>query len=81
MRNIPRFLTSSADPTQVAATARGIFKAIVAVLVIAFGFTEAELMPIVDLLVDIVTYTMLLYGTGQALFGLARKLYLRRWSA
>lgn len=78
---IPKFLTSSADPTKVSTFVRGFLISLIPLAMVVTGIPQAELTGIVDAVVDVIFFALALVGAVQALYGLARKLYLGRWSA
>lgn len=74
------FLSSSADANKISLTVKGILLSLVPIIMIMTGLTEAEIQPIIDTIVQIVFLATTLISAGQVLYGLMRKIYLKRWS-
>lgn len=76
-----RFLTSSADPTKLSLMVKGFLMALVPLLMIWTGLTEADLTGLIGYIEQIVYLITSLYAVGAVLFGALRKLYLGRWNS
>lgn len=74
------FLSSSADANKISLTVKGILLSLVPIIMIMTGLTEAEIQPIIDTIVQIVFLATTMISAGQVLYGLMRKIYLKRWS-
>lgn len=74
------FLSSSADANKISLTVKGILLSLVPIIMIMTGLTEAEIQPIIDTFVQIVFLATTMISAGQVLYGLMRKIYLKRWS-
>ena len=74
------FLSSSADANKISLTVKGILLSLVPIIMILTGLTEAEIQPIIDTIVQIVFLATTMISAGQVLYGLMRKIYLKRWS-
>lgn len=77
----PKIIRSSADPTQVSMTVRGILLALVPVVMATTGITEAVANEFIDSVVQVVFLGTSLLSAVWTLWGLARKVYNRRWAA
>lgn len=85
------FVTSSADPLKTSLAVRGALVVgvgfvtdlapSVCAIISAFCFDTAILNPIVDAIVNIVSSTLQIVGSGLLLFGVLRKIKIGRWSA
>ena len=76
-----KFLTSSTDPNKLSLTIRGILLAILPIIMVFTGLTEAEIQPIIDGIVQLVFLLTAIVSAGQVVYGAIRKLYIGRWSA
>lgn len=76
-----KFLASSADPTKLSMTVRGVLVAIIPLLVVFTGLGDAEVNAIIDLIVNIVFWVTSIVSAVVTLYGLVRKVQLGRWSA
>lgn len=74
------FLSSSADANKISLTVKGILLSLVPIIMISTGLTEAEIQPIIDTVVQMVFLATTIVSAGQVLYGLMRKIYLKRWS-
>lgn len=74
---LPSFLMSSADPAKLGLTVRGALLAILPIVIIFSGLTEAELLPAVDAIVSFVTITSSAVAAFWFALGLVRKIYFR----
>lgn len=74
------FLSSSADANKISLTIKGILLSLVPIIMISTGLTEAEIQPIIDTVVQMVFLATTIVSAGQVLYGLMRKIYLKRWS-
>lgn len=70
------FLTSSSDPTKVS-----MFLKSLAVLGVLFGLDTTLLEALQVEILNLVAATGMIVSAGTSVYGLARKLYLGRWSA
>lgn len=70
------FLTSSSDPAKVS-----MFLKSLAVLGVLFGLDTTLLEALQVEILNLVAATGMIVSAGTAVYGLARKLYLGRWSA
>ncbi|OJY74672.1 MAG: hypothetical protein BGP12_06880 [Rhodospirillales bacterium 70-18] len=92
IRNLLTWLTtSSADPAKTSATLKGVLKIVIAkiiyigVLACSFGVACAFgdlswLNDAADLIGTIAYGVLIVWGAGQGVFGLIRKIYLGRWA-
>lgn len=79
--NINKLLKSSADPEKLSTTVKGILLAIVPVIIMVTGLEQEEVNTLVNAIVQVVFLGASLISACQIIYGLARKIYLGRWSA
>lgn len=72
---------SSVDAKQVSLTVRGFLLGIIPLAMALTGFTEADIVPVVDAIVQLVFLLLSVVSAVQVLVGLGRKLYLKRWTS
>lgn len=77
----PKLLRSSSDPTQWSLTIKSILLALVPLIMTLSGAQEAELMPIIDSIGEVVFYLTSLLSALGVIYGGARKIINGRWSA
>jgi hypothetical protein len=75
------FLTSSSDSTQISRTIKGFLTALIPLIIAVTGLSAVDITPFIDALVMLVNAIAGLAAASQIVYGLARKLYLQRWSA
>jgi len=76
-----KLLTSSIDANKISRSVKGFLTLLLPFVIMFSGLQEGDLTPIVDGIVDVVFLASSLLGAAQLVFGLGRKLYLKRWSA
>ena len=74
-------VTSSVNPTKVSTTVKGALTLILPLVMAISGLTDAELGPIVDVIVQIAFLGSSIISAAMMLSGLVRKVKLGRWSA
>lgn len=79
--NFDKLITSSVDPTKLSLTIRGFLVALIPLIIVFTGLSEADVNGLVDGIVNIVFLATSLYSAGAMVVGLLRKAKLGRWSA
>lgn len=82
IRRYPDLLGSSADPTQLALTIKGILVGITPLILIFFGLAKIDIgqedwEQFMELIYQLVIYSTGLISLGATLYGLGRKVYYR----
>lgn len=72
---------SSADPTKLSLMIKGFLVAIIPILMVVTGLTEADLTGIIGYIEQVVFLVSSLYAVVAGLYGALRKLYLGRWTS
>lgn len=76
-----KIITSSSDPAKISATVKGILVAIVPIIMMVTGASEADTHNLINQIVNIVFYGTSLYSAVMVVFGIIRKAYHGRWTA
>ena len=75
-----KLFTSSKDPTKVSLAVKGFLITLAPIVMVVLGLTDAEYTGVVEAIEKVVFYSTSLIGPVTALWGLARKVQLGRWS-
>jgi hypothetical protein len=70
-----KFLASSADPTKLSLTIKGVLLSLLPIILVVTGMTEETVQPIIDGIVQIVFLVTSLISAVQIIYGLIRKIY------
>ena len=73
-------ITSSADPQKISLTIKGLLTTLIPVILVVTGMAEADITQAIDSIGTLVFAVASAIAAGQVLFGLGRKIYLKRWS-
>lgn len=76
-----KLIRSSTDPKALSLTVRGILVSVLPIAIAVLGIDEAVANGIVDAVVNLVYYGASLVSVVMTLYGLIRKVKLKRWSA
>lgn len=74
-------VTSSADPNRASLFIKGVLLSIAPIAMLVLGITDADFNVLVEAIVNVVFYVITALSAIWTLYGLARKLWLKRWSA
>lgn len=74
-------IMSSADATKYSTTFKGIAVSLIPIIMVVTGMTAETAQGWVDAIEQVIFYGTSFIAAFQVLYGLARKLYLQRWSA
>lgn len=81
MKTLPKAVRSSANPEQLSRTVRGVLVSLIPIMIVVLGIDEVDANALVDGVVNIVFLATSLWAGVDMVIGLARKIYLGRWSA
>jgi hypothetical protein len=79
--NLPKFLMSSADPTQVATTVKGFILAVTPLIILTTGLNQADVTAGTQAIIDGIMAVTTMWGAAKMVYGIARKMRLGRWTA
>lgn len=79
--NLDKLITSSSNPAEISATIKGIIVAILPIVIYFTGASESDINAIVDGVIQVIFLGTTIYSTVMTVFGIGRKIYLKKWSA
>ena len=74
-------IMSSANATKYSTTVKGLLIGILPVIMAVTGLTTEDAQSWIDVITNLVFFGTSLIATIQVIYGLARKIYLQKWSA
>lgn len=74
-------VTSSADPSKLALTVKGLLMAVAPLLILAFGINDVDYGATVNAIVSLIVGGGGIISAVVTLYGLSRKITLGKWSA